>query len=257
MTEPDDSDDRDDEYIVTMASDSETTDEVNLLPPPEIPIGIDIGTWPCCVAVWNGSDFDLYSNETDENIMKSGETFKFVSSSILISTSEVSLSQDQVHDMSYEATIYNMRRLIGRIDTDPVVHASKNFPLGTSPCGISLQLKVLAETQLKRPVRNVVFTVPVSFNRFQLNWIYYACAMASLGVLKLMPQPTAVAGNNCRLLLLLMDPLTASVYRVVDIKNFVTGARHSFNCCCSRVRWLDFVFGTTFQNSICQRLLRD
>ncbi|CAJ2634665.1 heat shock protein 70 kDa [Trifolium pratense] len=220
MTEPDDSDVRDDEYIVTLASDSETTDEVNLLPPPEIPIGIDIGTWPCCVAVWNGSDFDLFSNKTNENIMKSGEIFKFDSSSIgVISTSEVSLSQDQVHDMSYEATIYNMRRLIGRIDTDPVVHASKNFPFRVQTLDIGVhplisekmtdgwryttvehvlavylsQLRVLAETQLKRPVRNVVFTVPVSFNRFQLNRIYYACVMAGLVVLKLMPQPTAVA----------------------------------------------------------------
>uniref|UniRef100_A0A7N0TJR4 Heat shock protein 70 n=1 Tax=Kalanchoe fedtschenkoi TaxID=63787 RepID=A0A7N0TJR4_KALFE len=51
----------------------------------------------------------------------------------------------------------------------------------------------MAESRLKRPVRNVVLTVPVSFSRFQLTRIQRACAMAGLHVLRLMPEPTAVA----------------------------------------------------------------
>ncbi|XP_020885053.1 heat shock 70 kDa protein 8 [Arabidopsis lyrata subsp. lyrata] len=112
-----------------------------------------------------------------------------------------------------------MKRLIGRADTDPVVHASKNLPflvqtldIGVRPFIAALvnnawrsttpeevlaiflvELRLMAEAQLKRPVRNVVLTVPVSFSRFQLTRIERACAMAGLHVLRLMPEPTAIA----------------------------------------------------------------
>ncbi|CAL5195891.1 unnamed protein product [Lathyrus oleraceus] len=51
----------------------------------------------------------------------------------------------------------------------------------------------MTEARLKRPIRNVVLTVPVSFSRFQLTRLERACAMASLHILRLMPEPTAVA----------------------------------------------------------------
>lgn len=56
-----------------------------------------------------------------------------------------------------------------------------------------VELRALAETRLKRPVRNVVLTIPVSFSRFQLTRIDRACAMVGLHVLRLMPEPTAIA----------------------------------------------------------------
>lgn len=85
-------------------------------------------------------------------------------------------------------TVYNMKHSIGRVDTDPEV---KNFPFmlqilcndirpffgalmmdkvwryTTAKQFLAIyigQLKLLAETQLKRRIRNVVFTVPVSFS---------------------------------------------------------------------------------------------
>ncbi|RHN64023.1 putative Heat shock protein 70 family [Medicago truncatula] len=81
-----------------------------------------------------------------------------------------------------------MKHSIGRVDTDPEV---KNFPFmlqilcndirpffgalmmdkvwryTTAKQFLAIyigQLKLLAETQLKRRIRNVVFTVPVSFS---------------------------------------------------------------------------------------------
>ncbi|RHN64019.1 putative Heat shock protein 70 family [Medicago truncatula] len=218
-------------YAVTIAPESETsreefvkkkriTGEEMFLPPPEIAIGIDIGTGPRCVAVWNDSKVELFSNTENENIMKSAEIIKDDGSSIgVISASEVTLSQNQEHDMLYEATIYNMRRLIGRIDVDPIVQENKKFPfllhtlyIGgcpfiAAPKNIALkftaaeqvlvvylgQLRVLAETQLERPVSKVVLMVPVSFSRIQLARTQYVCAKAGLYDLKLMPQPTAVA----------------------------------------------------------------
>ncbi|KAK9933338.1 hypothetical protein M0R45_020538 [Rubus argutus] len=57
-----------------------------------------------------------------------------------------------------------------------------------------VELREMAERQLKRPIKNAVLTIPVSFSsRFQLTRIERACAMAGLHILRLMPEPTAVA----------------------------------------------------------------
>ncbi|MCI14049.1 heat-shock protein, partial [Trifolium medium] len=56
-----------------------------------------------------------------------------------------------------------------------------------------VELRSMVETRLNRSIRKVVFTVPVSFSRLQVNWIHRACEMADLKVIKLMPQPIAVA----------------------------------------------------------------
>ncbi|KAK6130194.1 hypothetical protein DH2020_036004 [Rehmannia glutinosa] len=117
------------------------------------------------------------------------------------------------------AAIFNIKRLVGRVDTDPVVHASKSLPFlvqtlnigvrpfiaalvknmwrSTSPEEVLaiflIELRAMSEAHLKRPVRNIVLTIPVSFSRFQITRIERACAMAGLQVLRLMPEPTAVA----------------------------------------------------------------
>ncbi|KAK4266348.1 hypothetical protein QN277_027288 [Acacia crassicarpa] len=202
------------EASYTVASDSETIGEDKSSAFPEIAIGIDIGTSQCSVAVWNGSEVELLKNTRNQKIMRSYVTFKDDTPS-----GGVSSQLSQEHDLLSGATIFNMKRLIGRVDTDPVVHSSKNLPflvqtldIGVRPFIAALvnnmwrsttpeevlaiflvELRVMAEAQLKRPIRNVVLTVPVSFSRFQLTRIERACAMAGLHVLRLMPEPTAVA----------------------------------------------------------------
>ncbi|RHN53301.1 putative Heat shock protein 70 family [Medicago truncatula] len=202
------------EPAYTVASDSETTGEEKSSPLPEIAIGIDIGTSQCSVAVWNGSEVELLKNKRNQKLMKSFVTFKDEAPSGGV-TSQFS----HEHEMLFGDTIFNMKRLIGRVDTDPVVHASKNLPflvqtldIGVRPFIAALvnnvwrsttpeevlamflvELRLMTETHLKRPIRNVVLTVPVSFSRFQLTRLERACAMAGLHVLRLMPEPTAVA----------------------------------------------------------------
>lgn len=203
------------EPAYTVASDSETTgEEKSSSAFPEIAIGIDIGTSQCSVAVWKGSQVELLKNTRNQKIMRSYVTFKDDTPS-----GGVSSQLSHEHELLSGSTIFNMKRLIGRADTDPVVHSSKNLPflvqtlnIGVRPFIAALvnnmwrsttpeevlaiflvELKVMAELQLKRPVRNVVLTVPVSFSRFQLTRIDRACAMAGLHVLRLMPEPTAVA----------------------------------------------------------------
>ncbi|XP_023527608.1 heat shock 70 kDa protein 8 isoform X1 [Cucurbita pepo subsp. pepo] len=202
------------EPIYTVASDSETTGEdrsASIFP--EIDVGIDIGTSQCSIAVWNGSQVELLKNTRNQKIMRSYVTFKDDTPS-----GGVINELSQEYDMLSGAAIFNMKRLIGRVDTDPVVHASKSLPflvqtldIGVRPFVAALvnnvwrsttpeevlaiflvELKMMAEHQLKRPIRNVVLTIPVSFSRFQLTRVERACAMAGLQV-RLMPEPTAVA----------------------------------------------------------------
>ncbi|KAH7522323.1 hypothetical protein FEM48_Zijuj07G0126300 [Ziziphus jujuba var. spinosa] len=203
------------ESAYTVASDSETTgEEKSSSTFGEIAIGIDIGTSQCSIAVWNGSQVELLKNTRNQKLMRSYVTFKDG-----VPSGGVSSQLLHEHEMLSGAAIFNMKRLIGRVDTDPVVHASKSLPflvqtldIGVRPFIAALvnnvwrsttpeevlaiflvELKAMAEVQLKRPIRNVVLTIPVSFSRFQLTRIERACAMAGLHVLRLMPEPTAVA----------------------------------------------------------------
>ncbi|WVZ12665.1 hypothetical protein V8G54_017195 [Vigna mungo] len=199
-------------YIVT--SDSETTGEEKSSTFSEIAIGIDIGTSQCSVAMWSGSGVELLKNTGNQKTMKSFVTFKGNTPSGGVSSQ---LSYED--EMLSGASIFNMKRLIGRVDTDPVVQACKNLPflvqtldIGVRPFIAALgnnvwrsttpeevlaiflvELRAMIEAQLKRRIRNVVLTVPVSFSRFQLTRIERSCAMAGLHVLRLMPEPTAVA----------------------------------------------------------------
>ncbi|XVF28861.1 hypothetical protein REPUB_Repub15cG0068800 [Reevesia pubescens] len=203
------------EQAYTVASDSETTgEEKSSSAFPETAIGIDIGTSQCSVAIWNGSQVELLKNTRNQKLMRSYVTFKDE-----IPSSGVSNQLSHEHEMLSGAVIFNMKRLVGRVDTDPVVHSSKNLPflvqtldIGVRPFIAALvnnvwrsttpeevlaiflvELRIMAEVQLKRPIRNVVLSIPVSFSRFQLTRIEQACAMAGLHVLRLMPEPTAVA----------------------------------------------------------------
>ncbi|KAL7251806.1 hypothetical protein ACSBR1_013620 [Camellia fascicularis] len=203
------------EPAYTVASDSETIgEEKSSSAFPEIAIGIDFGTSQSSVAVWNGSQVELLRNARNQKLMRSFVTFKDE-----IPSGGVSYQLSHEYEMLSGAAIFNMKRLIGRVDTDPVVHSSKNLPflvqtldIGVRPFVAALvnnvwrsttpeevlaiylvELRALAEIHLKRPVRNVVLTIPVSFSRFQLTRIERACAMAGLHVLRLMPEPTAVA----------------------------------------------------------------
>ena len=123
------------------------------------------------------------------------------------------------HEVLSGVAIFSMKHLIGRVDIDSVVQASKNLHFldqtldigvrqfiaalvnnvwrSTTPEEVLaiflVELRVMAEVQLKRPIRNVVVSIPVSFSRFQLTRLERACAMAGLHVLSLMPEPTAVA----------------------------------------------------------------
>ncbi|XP_072982091.1 heat shock 70 kDa protein 8 isoform X2 [Typha latifolia] len=204
------------EQFYTVASDSETTGNDKAQSSfANVAIGIDIGTSKCSVAVWNGARVELLRNTRNQKLMRSYVMFKD-------DTPSGGVSQELGHDegeIFSGSAIFNMKRLIGRMDTDPVVHASKSLPflvqtldIGARPFIAALvnniwrsttpeevlaifllELKCMAEMQLKHPITNAVLTIPVSFNRFQQTRIERASAIAGLHVLRLMPEPTSVA----------------------------------------------------------------
>uniref|UniRef100_A0A0C9S566 TSA: Wollemia nobilis Ref_Wollemi_Transcript_21746_2457 transcribed RNA sequence n=1 Tax=Wollemia nobilis TaxID=56998 RepID=A0A0C9S566_9CONI len=209
MTEP--------EAAYTVASDNEAAsdDAEPTIPFVETAIGIDFGTFQCRLAAWKDSKVELLHNLEGHRMMPSFVLFKGDTPSSGISL-ETSYNQQELLSGS---AVFNVKRLVGRMDTDPVVHDSKNLPfmvetldIGVRPFIASLnngvwrsttpeevlaillvELKAMAEVQLGRAVRTVVLTMPVAFSRFQQTRIERACAMAGLHVLRLMPEPTAVA----------------------------------------------------------------
>ncbi|MBA0651619.1 hypothetical protein Goklo_018928, partial [Gossypium klotzschianum] len=159
------------EPAYTVASDSETTgEEKSSSAFPEIAIGIDIGTSQCSVAVWNGSQVELLKNTRNQKLMRSYVTFKD------------DIPSGGTLDIGVRPFIAALVNNVWRSTTPEEVLAI-----------FLVELRVMAESQLKRPIRNVVLSIPVSFSRFQLTRIERACAMAGLHVLRLMPEPTAVA----------------------------------------------------------------
>ena len=208
------------EQFYTVVSDSETTGEDNSQQSfPDVAIGIDIGTSRCSVAVWNGHQVELLKNTRSQKGMRSYVMFKDDTLSAGVTGGAIKEHAHEERDILSGSAIFNMKRLIGRMDTDEVVQASKTLPFLVQTLGIGvrpfiaalvnnmwrsttpeevlaiflIELKALVEMHLKHPVRNAVLTIPVAFSRFQQTRIERACAMAGLNVLRLMPEPTAVA----------------------------------------------------------------
>ncbi|KAL3507901.1 hypothetical protein ACH5RR_033283 [Cinchona calisaya] len=105
------------EPAYTVASDSETTGEEKTSSPLlEIAVGIDIGTSQCSIAVWNGSQVEIMKDTKNQKLMRSYVTFKND-----IPSGGVSNQLAHEYEMLTGATVFNMKHLIGRLDTDPVV----------------------------------------------------------------------------------------------------------------------------------------
>ncbi|XWS39308.1 hypothetical protein CRYUN_Cryun18bG0040300 [Craigia yunnanensis] len=159
------------EAAYTVAYDSETTgEEKSSSAFPEIAIGIDIGTSQCSVAIRNGSQVELLRKTRNQKLMRSYVTFKD------------EIPSGGTLDIGVRPFIAALVNNVWRSTTPEEVLAI-----------FLVELRVMTEVQFKWPIRNVVLSIPVSFSWFQLSRIERACVMAGLHVLRLMPEPTAVA----------------------------------------------------------------
>ncbi|XP_078430791.1 heat-shock protein 70T-2 isoform X2 [Wolffia australiana] len=180
------------EQAYTVASDSEASYGEQPSPFPDVALGIDIGTSQCGVAIWNGSSVELLTNARNEKRLRSYVLFK---DTIPTGGVREELAHPEEEIFSGSA-IFNIKRLIGRVDTDPAVQASKTLPFLVQTLGLGVRPFIAAQVNnvwRSTTPEEVLAIFLLELSRFQHTRVERACEMAGLRVLRLMPEPTAVA----------------------------------------------------------------
>ena len=172
-------------------------------------IGIDLGTTNSCVAVMDGSDPRVIENaegaRTTPSIVGFGEDDERL----------VGQSAKRQAVTNPENTLFAIKRLIGRVHSDPTVqkdaamvpyaivkadngdawveaHGEKFSPSQVSAF-ILQKMKETAESHLGEEVTQAVITVPAYFNDAQRQATKDAGKIAGLEVLRIINEPTAAA----------------------------------------------------------------
>jgi heat shock protein 1/8 len=177
-----------------------------------ITIGIDLGTTYSCVGIYKNNTVEIIANSQGNRTTPSWVSFN--DEERLIGDAAKSASTSNPSN-----TIYDIKRLMGRKFSDPIVQKEmKNFPFKVvcadgdrtkvevkykgetkqfSPEEISAMilgyLKETAESYLGQKVANAVVTVPAYFNDAQRQATKDAGAIAGLNILRIINEPTAAA----------------------------------------------------------------
>jgi molecular chaperone DnaK len=172
-------------------------------------IGIDLGTTNSCVAVMEGSDAKVIENA--EGARTTPSMVAFTESGERL----VGQAAKRQAVTNPEATLFAIKRLIGRPFDDPMTQKDKGMvpykivkaPNGDawveargetySPSQISAfilqKMKETAESYLGEKVEKAVITVPAYFNDSQRQATKDAGKIAGLEVLRIINEPTAAA----------------------------------------------------------------
>ena len=178
----------------------------------KLAIGIDLGTTYSCVGVMKGNNIEIISNSQGNRTTPSYVAFS--DNERLIG--EAAKNQSAMNPIN---TIYDAKRLIGRIFSDPIVQGDiKQWPFSVvkgddnqalisvdykgenkklSPQEVSSYIlsymKDVAEKYLGETVENAVITVPAYFSDAQRSATKDAGIIAGLNVLRIINEPTAAA----------------------------------------------------------------
>ena len=177
-------------------------------------IGIDLGTTRCCVGTWRQGRIEIIPNDIGDRTTPSIVSF---------TKNQTVIGEPARSKMirNLENTIYDSKRLIGRLFNDPVLKEDKQFwsfhleenentkkpqyiiNLGDNEIrkyypeeisGIILRsLKTFSSNYLGKEVKKAVITVPAYFNNEQRQATKEAAKNAELEVIKIINEPTAAA----------------------------------------------------------------
>ena len=178
----------------------------------EIAIGIDLGTTYSCVSVFKNNNVEIIANSQGNRTTPSWVSFN--ENERLIGDSAKAAASSNPSN-----TIYDIKRLMGRKYSDPVVQEElKTLPYKVvktdgDKCEVEVQykgetkrfspeqisamiltyMKETAEAYLGHTVQNAVITVPAYFNDAQRQSTKDAGVIAGLNVLRIINEPTAAA----------------------------------------------------------------
>ena len=172
-------------------------------------VGIDLGTTNSCVAVVDGGE---------PRVIKSPEGYETIPSVVYITPDKkVIVGHRAVEKMTLdpERAIYGSKRFIGRPYTEGEVKTYGHFfryglaadrrgriaarlgdlvvSLEVVAAAVLSHMRAMAESELGRPVKRAVVTVPAYFGEPQRQAVYQAGIIAGLEVERILNEPTAGA----------------------------------------------------------------
>ena len=176
-------------------------------------IGIDLGTTFSCIAVWLNDKVEVIANDQGNRTTPSWVSFSNTGERLIGESAKSQAVSNQ------QNTFYDVKRLIGRNFSDPIVQKEiKNMPFKVfagsndrilievtvgeekkqmSPEELSamvlVKMKQTAESFLGTTVKDAVVTVPAYFNDSQRKATKDAGAIAGLNIIRIINEPTAAA----------------------------------------------------------------
>ena len=176
-----------------------------------VAIGIDLGTTYSCVAVYKDGNVEIIAN--DQGARTTPSYVSFNETERLIGDAAKNLSASNPKN-----TIYDVKRLIGRNYSDPIVqrdmkylsyniindnnkpkvqvnykNEEKTYQAEEISAMVLGKMKSIAESFIGSEVKNAVVTVPAYFNDAQRQATKDAGTIAGLNVLRIINEPTAAA----------------------------------------------------------------
>merc|ERR1712135_200178 len=176
-------------------------------------IGIDLGTTYSCVGVYKGGRVEIIANDQGNRITPSYVAFTKEGERLIGDSAKNQLTSNPTN------TIFDAKRLIGRMYSDSAVQSDKKFfpfkviekqskphvevevgdgkKQAFSPEEISAmvlsKMKEVAEDYLGTKVTHAVVTVPAYFNDAQRQATKDAGVIAGMTVMRIINEPTAAA----------------------------------------------------------------